>query len=244
MKPLPLLLSLTALVCSCSRPADPPVAVETTTAGQTTASAAASRERALVRFVNADPHRVALDLWFEKEKVFSSVAFRDVTPYREVPASRQMFSIRTSGQMQELATNSEGLTDGRRYTFVAIMKPDGGTTLRATEDDLSANATGRPKLRLIHAAPNAGELTLIPTNRAKDPLFDDIDFQSTTSFKELGPSLTAFHLYRDDKKEEPALNLTQLNLQPDRFYTLVITGAKGSLESIRIEDQLSGPAAP
>lgn len=244
MKPLPFVLTVAALACSCSRPPETPTAVQTTTQGQTTASAAAARERALVRFVNADPHQLALDLWFEKEKVFSSVAFRDVTAYREVPASRQMFSIRTSGQMQELATNSEGLTDGRRYTFVAIMKADGGTTLRATEDDLSANATGRPKLRLIHAAPNAGELTLTPTNRTTDPVFDDINFQTATPFKELGPSLTAFLLYRDEKKDEPALNLSQLNLQPDRFYTVVITGAKGSLESIRIEDQLSGPAAP
>ncbi len=243
MKSLPLSLALTVLICSCSRAPEPPTAVQTTAEGQTTASAAASRERALVRFVNADPHQIALDLWFEKERVFSSVAFRDVTPYREVPASRQMFSIRTSGQMQELATNSEGLTDGRRYTFVAIMKPDGGTTLRATEDDLSANASGRPKLRLIHAAPNAGELTLTPTNRVKDPVFDGIHFQTATSFKELGPSLTAFLLYRDGRKDEPALDLSKLNLQPDRFYTFVITGAQGSLESIRIEDRLSGPAA-
>jgi|JI10StandDraft_1071094.scaffolds.fasta_scaffold17730_4 hypothetical protein len=211
------------------------------TAGSPSSQAVAARERALVRFVNADPHQLALDLWFEKEKVFSSVAFRDVTAYQEVPASRQMFSVRTSGQMQELSTNSEGLTDGRRYTFVAIMKPDGGTSLRAMEDDLSAPGTGRAKLRLIHAAPNAGELTLTPANR-KEPLFDDVNFQTATSFKEIGPSLTAFLLYREDKKDQPALNLSQLNLQGDRFYTLVITGAKGSLETIRIEDQLSGPA--
>lgn len=106
---------------------------------------------------------------------------------------------------------------------------------------LSAPGTGRAKLRLIHAAPNAGELTLTPTNH-KEPLFDDVNFQTATSFKEIGPSLTAFLLYREDKKDQPALNLSQLNLQGDRFYTLVITGAKGSLETIRIEDQLSGPA--
>jgi hypothetical protein len=237
--PVSLVLSVVVVVGGCSRGG---LDADAERGGQAVRTKAAARERALVRFVNADPTQVGLEFWLEKERVFSSVAFRNVTTYQELPASRQMFSIRTPGQMQELATNSEGLTDGRRYTFVAVRKADGGTSLRVTEDDLSAPATGRAKVRLFHAAPGAGELRLMPAQGSKPKaVFEDVDFETATGFKEIGPSITGFVLYREDQKE-PALQLSKLNLQAERFYTLIITGAKGTLEEpIRIEDALSGP---
>lgn len=203
---------------------------------------ASNRDRALVRFVNADAAKQSLDLWFGDERAFTSVAYRSVTPYQELPTERRMFSVRTSGQMQELDTNSEGLVNGRRYTVVAMMKADGGTTLRVAQDDLSAPATGRAKVRMIHAAPEAGELSLLPANRPKDAIFDDVDFKAATEFKEINPVTTGLVLKREDQKQ-PALQMNNLSLQPDRFYTIIISGAKGSLEPIRIEDQLSGPGA-
>lgn len=203
---------------------------------------ASGRDRALVRFVNADAGKQSLDLWFGDERAFTSVAYRSVTPYHELPTERRMFSVRTSGQMQELDTNSEGLVNGRRYTVIAIMKSDGGTTLRVAEDDLSAPATGRAKIRVVNAAPDAGELSLLPADRPKDAIFDDIDFKDATAFKEINPVTTGLVLRREDQKQ-PALQMNNLGLQPDRFYTIIISGAKGSLEPIRIEDQLSGPGA-
>jgi hypothetical protein len=167
-------------------------------------------------------------------KAFSDVAYKAVTPYTELPADRSTFKLRAPGQNVDLATNNEGLYAGRHYTLLAIHKKDGGMVLRAISDDLDAPSAGKAKVRMINAAPNAGELDLVMARDRKKEVFDAVNFDSPTSFKEVDPG--TFEVKKDDAKA-PALRLPSVAVQPDKFYTVIITGDR-AVESIRIEDQL------
>jgi len=222
---------------ACNKKTEQPTSTATSEGQTSTAAAgttAARQDRALVRFVNADPGHATADLWFGDMKAFSDVAYKAVTPYTELPADRSTFKLRASGQNTDVATNNEGLYAGRHYTLVAIRKQDGTNILRAVSDDLDAPSAGKAKVRMINAAPNAGELDLVQARDRKNEIFDGIDFDSPTSFKEVEPG--NFEVRHDDNKA-PALRLPQLSVQPDKFYTVIITGDR-AVESIRIEDQL------
>jgi hypothetical protein len=222
---------------ACNKKTDQPTRTATSEGQTSTAAAgttAAKQDRALVRFVNADPGHATADLWFGDMKAFSDVAYKAVTPYTELPADRSTFKLRASGQNMDVATNNEGLYAGRHYTLVAIHKKDGTTILRAVSDDLDAPAAGKAKVRMINAAPNAGELDLVQARDRKSEVFDAINFDSPTSFKEVDPGNLEV---RHDDSKAPVLRLPQVTVQPDKFYTVIITGDQ-AVESIRIEDQL------
>ena len=123
---------------ACNKKTDQPTRTATSE-GQTSSGAAgttaAKQDRALVRFVNADPSHATTDLWFGDMKAFSDVAYKAVTPYTELPADRSTFKLRAVGQNVDLSTNNEGLNKGGHYTMVAIRSKDGATILRAITDE-------------------------------------------------------------------------------------------------------------
>ncbi|MGH8248858.1 MAG: DUF4397 domain-containing protein, partial [Gammaproteobacteria bacterium] len=126
--------SLTAMLAAtlllwtaaCSRESKQTRSVESTTPqGTTTAPAskeAEKRDAALVRMVNAMPNSTAVDAFAGDSKTFSGVAYKQVTPYKEVPDDRLTFRLRPAGKdtAEPLAENSEGLYGGKHYTVIAM----------------------------------------------------------------------------------------------------------------------------
>ena len=200
--------------------------------------AANKRDKALVRFVNAAPNQQGLDLWFGDTKAFSGVAFKTVSAYMELPTERRTFSVRTANGTTDLATNNEGLWDGRHYTLVALPKEDGTIILHAMNDDLAAPDAGKTKVRVMNAAPRNDDLDLYATGK-KDEIFDGVDYNSVTDFKQIDPVAGGVEV-RHENQKTAALRIGDLNLEPGRMYTIIVTGGPGTkLDSIKIEDQLA-----
>src|SRR5262249_18722460 len=91
-------LAITALVPGGrGNKTDSPTRTSTSGGGTSTAPAGtteAAKDRALVRFVNADSDNKVLDLWFGDTREFSTVEYKRVTAYTEVPAERKEFHLR------------------------------------------------------------------------------------------------------------------------------------------------------
>ena len=164
----------------CSKSTDR--TARTDTNGPATTNTAKAK-RALVRFVNAEPEGGPLDLWFGDEKAFSGIAFRTATNYQELPAERREFKLRFSGKDvgDPLATNSEGLSDGKYYTIVAMPKKGNknNITLNAMNDDTDNPPAGKVRVRVVNADKDAGEVDLAERGR-KDAVIGGIDVDSST----------------------------------------------------------------
>jgi hypothetical protein len=123
------------LVAACSGEANQNQPVTTTTnTGTSNAPPAAEvkqRGNALVRVINAVPGGPSVDVFATDAKVFSGIAYRTTSPYKEVSGELHTFRIRLAGQdtAQPLAENSEGLSDGKHYTVVAWAGDDGKPAL-------------------------------------------------------------------------------------------------------------------
>ena len=202
---------------------------------------AAKRDKALVRFINADPMLASADLWFGDQAAFSGVAYKTVTPYQELPGERRTFSLRASGKTDSMASNSEGLGDGDRHTLVAVRKEDGSVALLALNDNLVQPDAGRARIRIVHAAPGVGEIRVGVPGR-DEAIFDGVDYNSGSDYKTVDPA-AAIEIGRENERGR-AMRIANANIEAGKTYTFVITGGKrrGQLDHIRIEDQLVGAA--
>lgn len=243
------LLALSAALYGCQRSTENAPITTTSPAGESTAPSSAAAERrddALVRFVHAIPTRVVVDLYADENRTFDNVAFRAVTPYREVDGQRYTFRLRQAGGSEStpLASNSEGLDDGDYYTVFAVPGDGGTALLRVVEDDFSAPAEGKARVRVVHASNDIGELAVFERGRDAS-LFDGVDFQSVTGYDDVDA-------WRGPLDIKPEGGDTVLATIPDaafeagKVYTVVIVGNSRTtpkLEAFVIEDRIGLPGA-
>lgn len=241
------LAALPIMLGSCTTETNQNQGVQTTTSKGTTTAPAASeakkRENALVRVIHAVPGSPAVDIFADDAKVFSSISYKSVTPYKEISGERHTFRVRAvgkGGNDPALAENSEGLGDGKHYTVVAEAGADNKPTIYIYNDDLVPPSSGKAKVRVINASPD--ELDLY-TKGKNDKLFGGVNGMKETSYNSLDPVTGPIEIRPSGKTNATAM-IANAKFEAGKIYTIVITGrtqgAPAKLEAMIIEDQFAG----
>jgi hypothetical protein len=237
-------VAISLIAAACDRTDTTNAAVKSSSPAGTSAApssdSAKHRDEALMRVVHAAPSGSNVDLFAGDLLLFDGLGFKAVTPYRAVDGQRYAFALRPAGmpRANPLSSNTEDLKDGDYYTAFA-MPGDGHPNLRVVNDHLDRPSDGKARLRIVHAGIDAGKVDVRAAG-ATDALFDDVDYQAVTGYRDVAPLNGAVQIFGDN----PATPLTSVNahFEAGRFYTLVIVGnAKSApkLEAFLIEDALT-----
>ena len=234
---------LVAAACSSEPKQTQPVITKTDSGTSTAppAKEAKQRDNALVRVINAVPGNVSFDIFADDQKVFESVAFKNVTPYKELSDDRHSFRVRHAGQdtAQPVAENSEGLSGGKHYTIVVVPDTNDKTALYVVNDNITNPPADKAEVRVIHASPDAGEVDVVDKQGNKK-LFTGVNFEKGTSYMDVNPMKTTLEV-RQEGQDKAMVTLPNANFEKGKFYTIVVTGlAKGTpkLQTLMVEDQL------
>jgi hypothetical protein len=234
--------SVLTLACEQAETRTAPVTTSTPSGSSTAPSsaAAATRDEALVRVVHAIPFGSAMDVYAGDLVTFDAVGFKSVTSYRALDGKRYVFSLRPAGMTnaKPLATNTEGLEDGRYYSIFAL--PGNGRTvhLRIVSDRLDQPANGKSRLRVVHGGDGLDSVEIRATGSGA-VLLEGVEFQAVTDYQDVNPFNGGIEVHADRKS---VLLLPNAHLEAGRFYTMVIVGSARSsptLEAFIIEDQLA-----
>jgi Domain of unknown function (DUF4397) len=245
---LMVVMLLLAAACSNETKQTQPV-ISKTGSGTSTAppaKEAGQRDNALVRVINAVPGNVSFDIFADDKKVFESVAFKNVTPYKELSDDRHSFRVRNAGQdmAQPVAENSEGLSGGKHYTIVVMPDTNDKTTLYVINDNISAPPVDKAQVRVIHASPDAGEIDVVDKQK-NQKLFSGVNFEKDTSYTHIEPMKMTLEV-RQQGQNQPIVTVPNANFEKGKFYTIVVTGhVKGTpkLQTLMVEDQLGNTAS-
>jgi len=152
-------------------------------------------DQALVRVIDAAPDAAALEVIADKHPVFTRVEYKEVTPYKALPANFDDFAVKLAGQdsATPLAENSESIVSGRHYTVVIFPEKDATAekkvALDVIADDLQPPSEGKARVRVINAAAGTDDLE-VHLRGQKDALFTDVDFKEAIAYKEIDPVKT------------------------------------------------------
>src|SRR5262245_51261851 len=239
---------LALLVMAACTPESQRMEPVTTTTDKGTSTAPPAKEakegdKALVRVIHVLPGFAAVDTYVGDTKEFSDVAYKTVTPYKEVSDVKEQFAIKPAGKEDAapFAQNKEGVSGGDHYTAIAMPAADGKATLRVISDKLTPPPSGKASVRVINASPDAGEVD-IGVKGKEDKLFGGVNPESVTTYNEIDP-MTASLEVRPQGKKNVLLTVPAINFEPGHLYTIVLTGkANGApkLEAVKIDDQLIG----
>ena len=204
-------------------------------------AAASERDNALVRVLHAVPSGTTFDLFAGDLLLFDGLGFKTVTPYRAVDGKRYAFALRPAGmtQAKPLSSNTEDLRDGDFYTAIAMPGDGRGPELRVIADHLDSPASGKARLRVVHAGTDAGTID-VRASDAATTLFEKVEYQSVSDYRDVAPINGQVQIVSTAQPQPVAM--TTAHLEAGRFYTLVIVGnaaARGRIEAFLIEDALS-----
>ena len=234
------------IAAGCDQADTTNAAVKSTSPAGTSAApsseSASHRDEALLRVVHAAPSGTNVDLFAGDLLLFDGLGFKAITPYRAVDGQRYAFALRPAGMARAnpLSSNTEDLKDGSYYTAFAMPGDGAAPNLRIVSDPLDQPASGMARLRVVHAGVDAGTFDLRAAG-ANQVLFDDVEYQAVTDYRDVAPLNGAIEVVGPDKAA-PLLATINSHLEAGRFYTLVVLGnARSSprLEAFLIEDALT-----
>ena len=210
-------------------------------------AAADRHDNVLVRVINATPGTV--DVWADSEKAFSSVSAKHTTDYREFHDNNSItFRLRRVGQPSStdpIATNHEIVNDGSYHTIVVVPGDSGKSMdLRIVADEQKPVEAGKARVRVIHAARDAGEIDVVAPGQ-KDPVFGGVNFEHEAGYKDVDPVTGSLQVRRQDGKGAAA-TIPNSKLVAGKTYTIVVTNAghsAGALQGITVTDEIGTSSA-
>jgi hypothetical protein len=144
---------------------------------------------AQVRIVHGSPDAPAVDVLVDDKVVLTGVAYKGASGYLAVPSGTRNFKVNAAGTSTTVINANAAVSADANYTIIA-------TNLLASieplvlVDDLTDPAGGKIKLRLVHGAPNVGQVDIYITAPGADlaaatPTLSAVPFKTASAYLEV-----------------------------------------------------------
>jgi hypothetical protein len=143
---------------------------------------------ACARFIHTSPDAGELDIYVNGTRVVTAISYGTVTQFTTLGTDEQRIQIVPAGQPVANAWLDEKVDPdaGRAYQFsilgIAQQDDNNDNDFRLHQDqlDLTSLPPGQARVRMIHAVPDAGEVS--PTLTGGADVFDNVSFDDATHY--------------------------------------------------------------
>ena len=200
-----------------------------------------------VRLAHLSPDTPEVDVYLDdlsgpaKTQVFKAVGYGVMSAYLPLPAGRYAVSMRQKGAAAStppVLTTDVTVTTGQAYTVAGTGRyADLG--LRVLEDDISAPAKGKSKVRVVQASVRAPVLDISGASGAT--IANGVQFATTTGYREVQPGDWQVRLQPSGGEATVA----KCTMAEGGVYSLIVLDAKsGGLTTELREDAKGGAVVP
>ncbi|MGV3706203.1 MAG: DUF4397 domain-containing protein [Arcticibacter sp.] len=180
-----------------------------------------------VKIVNAAESSPAQDVYIEGTKINSSaVAYLETTNYITTPNSgkdRKIEFRTSSGSSDVYETEKADLRSNKNYTLF-LTGTGSSADIEVTEDNLSAPASGKAKVRFVHISSGSSEKVDIYNGTTK--VLAGAERGDVTNFVEVDGGLKAIGVTTAGNTDVNSIkSLTVQNLEAGKIYSVIIYGS-------------------
>lgn len=207
---------------------------------------AAAADQGYVRLAHLSPDTPAVDVYLSsvagaiEEQIFPAVGYGVVSDYQALPTGTYAVAMRLAGadpSTPPVLTTQVTVAAGQAYTVAGVGR-NADLGLRVIDDDLSMPASGKAKVRIVHASVNAPVLTV--SLAGGETIGSDVAFASTIPYREVDPGTWTLEL---QPAGTAAATTVAATLAEGNVYTcLVLDAADGGLTlTVLLDAQRQGP---
>jgi hypothetical protein len=199
-----------------------------------------------VRLAHLSPDTPAVDVYLSSvsgaisQQVFKAVGYGVVSPYLALPVGGYTVAMRNQGSppaSPPVLSTRVDVVAGQAYTVAGVGRfVDLG--LKVIDDDLSAPAAGKAKVRVIQASVKAPVLTV--TTDDGSVVADHANFASATGYAQVKAGSWKLTL----RPPTGAATSASAALAAGAVYSLIVLDGKDGLTSVLRPDAVSGAVTP
>ncbi|MBS1850619.1 MAG: DUF4397 domain-containing protein [Acidobacteria bacterium] len=139
-----------------------------------------------LRVVHASPDAPNVDVAVDGKTVLSNVAYETASNYLTIRSGARRVEVRPTGTTTDVINATPSFTKNKDYTVLAVDTVANLAPL-LLNDNNSAPAAGQVKLRVVHAAPGAGNVDVyaVPPGTditTVDPTLSNFAFKAVSDY--------------------------------------------------------------
>ncbi|EOD00488.1 DUF4397 domain-containing protein [Caldisalinibacter kiritimatiensis] len=190
-----------------------------------------------IRILHASPDAPAVDVYINNNLVASNLKYRQFTEYLQVPPGRYNVKVFAAGQRTNPVIDTEvNVTPMSIATVAAVGRLENIKLLPIPEPRMPI-PPGKLYIRFGHLSPNAPRVDVrLPNGQT---LFRNVGFEEVTDYIPVDPGTYTLEVFLAGT-DERVLYVPNVNLQPNRFYTVYAVGLAGQRPPLQVLIPLDG----
>lgn len=198
---------------------------------------AAQAGTARVRVIHAAPDTPPVDVFVDGNRTLTNVGFPTIGEYQNLPAGKHTFAIAPTGKAatDAIITAEATVQSGKAYSVAAIGL--GNVTAKVFNDDLSAPAAGKARVRVIHFSPDAPGADVEVVNGPT--LVQNLAFGEASSYLDVEAKSYDLRLVAAGASTV-IVQLPNTTFQADKVYDVI---AAGRLANIQVKSSSTTPVS-
>ncbi|HEX3319538.1 MAG TPA: DUF4397 domain-containing protein [Terriglobales bacterium] len=155
-------------------------------------------DHARLRVVHASPDAPNVDVLVDGKSVLTNVPYATASDYLTVTAGTRRIEVRPTGTSTDVINSNVSLSSHSDSTvlaegFAAVPSPAPQIAAVVLTDDNSNPASGKAKVRVIHAAPSAGNVDVYIVPPGTDittvsPTLSNVAFEAASGYLSVDPA--------------------------------------------------------
>jgi hypothetical protein len=160
-----------------------------------------------------------------------ALTYGTVNPYGALQPGSYEFSITKKDSARVITKSTVEVKSDQAYSVYIADVPSKATFV-LTEDDLSAPAADKAKIRFVNLSPDAASLDLSVTGKAV--LFSKTAFKGSTAFTAVDPGAEVGFEIKENTGTTVLATLPKVKVEKGKIYTILAKGLKAATDSTKL----------
>lgn len=190
-----------------------------------------------LRIFHASPDAPPVDVYLNNRSVVSNLRYRGFTEYLPVAPGVYNVKVFPAGRTVNPVINTNLNIPANTILTVAAINKLEDISLYAIEDTPMPVPVDKVYLRFGHLSPNAPSVDVrLPDGKN---IFEDVEYKEVTEYKLIEPGTYTLDVYTTGT-DNRVLHVPNINLKPNRFYTVYAIGLVGERPPLQVVIPLDG----
>lgn len=192
---------------------------------------------AFYRLLHASPDAPAVDVYINDRVVARNLKYANFTSYFKAPGGLYSVKVFPVGQTNKSVIDTKLQLVPGSVSSIAVVGNLGDISLLPILEPLQGPTTGYAMIRFSHLSPNTPTVDITLPDGKK--LFKDVEFKETTGYIPLPPGNYTLQA-NPAGTDTPALIVPNINLLPNRIYTVYAVGKLNGKPPLQVLIPLDG----
>ncbi|KAB2951036.1 DUF4397 domain-containing protein [Heliorestis acidaminivorans] len=190
-----------------------------------------------MRILHASPDAPGVDIYANGVRIARNLRYQGFTQYLPAPPGRYRIRVFPTGRTINPVIDTVLTLLPESVTTEAIIGTLADIQIQPFRELRQPMRAGRLYLRFAHLSPDAPSVDLTLADGTR--LFRGVDYTESTDYIELAPRTYNFQL-RLAGTENVVLQVPNITLRPDRFYTIYAVGFADGRPGLQVLIPLDG----